>query len=281
MKHIHLNLKRFDILPEFGGVNHLVNPKEWGSFIIENLNDLISSLGKLEQDVNFTVYLPEVHLLGALGAQNEYLSIGCQSIYREDTSIGGNFGAYTTHRTGNSMKQIGVTATIIGHLEERLDKKGVLANAGVSDFSSIDKLLNKELLSAQNAGLNILYCVGETLEQRHEWKTILKKQLDLGLENVELSNVTIAYEPVWAIGPGKIPPTTTEVKEVVQYIKKLYPELSVIYGGGLKLDNVQSLAEITELDGGLIALTRFTEEIGFYPDEYIEIVRLFLKNAKE
>ena len=88
--------------------------------------------------------------------------------------------------------------------------------------------------------------------------------------------VVIAYEPVWAIGPGKTPPGREFIQEVAQVIKGITGGLDVVYGGGLKADNAQMLASIPEIAGGLIALTRFTGEIGFYPDEYIEIIRLYL-----
>ncbi|MGV3079415.1 triose-phosphate isomerase family protein [Streptococcus sp. 32226D021BW] len=279
MNHIHLNLKRFDILKQYGGVNDLSHPDEWGSTIVKAVCDRLDSLKSVYPDVEFTIYFPEAHIITAASAleDEELFRLGCQSVYRADTAIDGNFGAFTSHRTANSMRQLGVRATIIGHLEERLDKKGILSQAGVTDFSSVNCILREEILAAQEAGLKVLYCIGETLEERENWQEVLKNQLQLGLEQVDLENIVIAYEPVWAIGPGKTPPTSSQVEEVVSYIKTLYPTLDVIYGGGLKLDNAGSLAKIPNLDGGLIALTRFTGDIGFYPDEYVAIADLFLK----
>ncbi|MDQ0222607.1 triose-phosphate isomerase [Streptococcus moroccensis] len=282
MIHIHLNLKRFDIQKEFGGVNGIAKPQVWGSKIVGYIERELKKIKEDYEDVEFTVYFPEAHLINAISTQMDIdiLNIGCQSVYREDTSLKGNFGAFTTHRTANSMKQLGVASTIIGHLEERLDKKGVLSKAGIADFSSINSLFHEEIISAQKAGLSVLYCIGETLEERDIWQEVLENQLRIALEGVDLSNVVIAYEPVWAIGPGKTPPTSNQVKEVIDFIKNIYPELDVIYGGGLKMDNASDLAAIDTLDGGLIALTRFTGEIGFYPDEYIQIIKEFLSNKR-
>lgn len=279
LKKIFVNLKRFDIGTAYGGVNRDEDLFNWSRKIVENVIPSLAGL-KAAHDVEFTIYFPEAHLLPALAAldSNPNLAIGCQSVYRQDTAIGGNFGAFTSHRTANSMKQLGITSTIIGHLEERLDKIGLMTGLGVNEPAYIDGLFNKEIEAAQAAGLDVLYCIGETADERSagRWQEVLKQQLEVGLKDRALESVVIAYEPVWAIGVGKQPPTTEEVAEVVTYIKSLVPGVEVIYGGGLKQANAQDLASIEELDGGLIALTRFEGEIGFYPEEFVEISRLFL-----
>lgn len=278
MKHIHLNLKRFDILPELGGVNRLAEPQEWAKVITEAVEPCLDKIKKVVPDVEFTLYFPETHLLPAVAHRKDeaVFTVGCQSVYHADTSVGGNFGAFTGRRTANSMAQIGVGGTIIGHLEERIAKNQVLTAAGVTDRTVDDSIYNHEIKCALAAGLNVLYCIGETLEQRKNWKEVLEMQLRKGLAGIDPEQVIIGYEPVWAIGPGKVPPTAAEVSEVIDFIKSIFPELSVIYGGGLKQDNAKDLSEITSLDGGLIALTRFSGDIGFYPDEYIDIIHRFL-----
>jgi len=122
----------------------------------------------------------------------------------------------------------------------------------------------------------VLYCVGETSEEQPRRFEVLAEQLAVGTEGVDLARLAIAYEPVWAIGPGKTPPDASYITEIARFIKGHLPGIPVVYGGGLKADNAEMLASIDEIDGGLIALTRFTGEIGFYPDEYLEIVRLYL-----
>lgn len=273
-KYIHLNLKRFDVLNRLGGVNHQTKINQWASSIMEQVESELIELKK-KHDVEFVVYLPEAHLLPALAAQSasQPLAVGCQSVFRKDVSPGGNFGAFTSNRPAAAMKQLGVNHTIIGHFEERLDKKELLQQANVTDFSSVNHVLNQEIKAAQNRQMKVLYCIGEAAEEKAQWQTVLKKQIEEGLAGVDESQIVIAYEPIWAIGPGKTPPTFTEIKEVSDYLKRLKPNIPVIYGGGLKLENAQGMAAIDSLDGGLIALTRFSGEIGFYPEEYLAIIK--------
>ena len=276
MKHIYLNLKRFDIPTAFGGVNRIAAPEEWGKYIVENTKKALSGFQK--EETEFIMFMPETHLLGAIGAleASDNLFIGCQSVYREDTSIGGNFGAFTAQRTGNAMKAIGCASTIIGHCEERKDKAGILLEAGVTDTDAINRILNKEIRAAIAAGLNVVYCIGETEDEQETWQEVLRNQLTVGLEGVDLRKISIAYEPVWAIGPGKTPPEKEYIEKIAVFVKAETKGCPVVYGGGLKTDNARMLASIPEIDGGLIALTRFQGEIGFYPDEYIEIIKTYL-----
>lgn len=101
-------------------------------------------------------------------------------------------------------------------------------------------------------------------------------QLEVGLAGVDMSRVVIGYEPVWSIGPGKKPADKEYITMVARYIKELTGGADVVYGGGLKTENASMIASIPEIDGGLIALTRFSGQIGFYPEEYLEITELYL-----
>jgi triosephosphate isomerase len=224
------------------------------------------------------MFFPEAHIIGAAHSlcANSPVKIGCQSVYREDTAVGGNFGAFTTNRTANSAKALGCTGTIIGHCEERKDKLGILNEAGITDTEAVNRILNKEIKCAIKAGLKVLYCIGETTEEQPTWQATLKKQLQIGLEGVDTSNVVIAYEPVWAIGPGKTPPDRSYIQMVGRFVKEETRGLPVVYGGGLKEENAQMLASIPEIDGGLIALTRFSGNIGFYPHEYLDIIKKYM-----
>lgn len=282
MKHIYLNLKRFDIPKEQGGVNGIAPMAQWGSYIVSHTQETLKKYNG--EDVEFVMYFPEAHLIPASSAfcENSPLQLGCQSVYREDTSVGGNFGAFTSNRTANAVKAIGCTSTIIGHCEERKDKAGILAEAGVTDTRAVNRLLNREIKNAIKAGLSVLYCIGESSEEQPQWQEVLKEQLEIGLDGVDVSKVTIAYEPVWAIGPGKTPPDRDYIAMIGAYVKQVTGGSDVVYGGGLKADNAEMLASIPEMDGGLIALTRFQGDIGFYPEEYLEIIRIYLgKNEEE
>ena len=275
-KYLYLNLKRFDILREFGGVNDDTDIKNWSSNIIKKVLEPLKKI-KAKSDAEFVMYLPELHLFNALEAADDTLSVGCQGIFYENVSKGGNFGAFTTHRVAAAMKQIGVKNVIIGHFEERKDKNNLLYMAGKEDKALVNKILNKEIALAIEAGISPLYCIGESLEERQtSWKEVLKLQIEEGLKGMDLTKVKIAYEPLWAIGPGKTPATAKEIKEVVDFIKSIV-DVPVLYGGGLKSDNAASISKIEGVDGGLIALTRFSGEIGFYPEEYLEIIKTYLE----
>lgn len=276
MKYLFLNLKRFDIPKELGGVNSIAPIQDWAGYIVKNTQKALEKYNP--DDVEFVMFFPEAHLIGAVQArtENSPVKVGCQGVFRDDTAVGGNFGAFTTNRTANAVKAIGCGGTIIGHCEERRDKLGIMQEAGVTDTDAVNRLLNKEIKCAIKAGLKVLYCIGETAEEQADWKGTLRKQLEIGLEGVDKSQVVIAYEPVWAIGPGKTPPQADYIQMVAQYVKLVTDGLPVVYGGGLKTDNAPMLASIPEIDGGLIALTRFVGDIGFYPEEYLEIIKTYL-----
>lgn len=139
-----------------------------------------------------------------------------------------------------------------------------------------NRILNQEIRCAVERGLSVLYCIGEKSEEQDAWQDVLGEQLETGLRDVDTKRITIGYEPVWSIGPGKTPANKPYITKIARFVKEKTDSLDVVYGGGLKTDNAEMLASIDEIDGGLIALTRFRGEIGFYPDEYLEIIRLYL-----
>ena len=276
MKHLYLNLKRFDVPVEYGGVNRIAPLKDWGGYIVSHTQEGLKHYDPSQ--VEFVQYFPEAHILGAVGARCEGspVQVGCQGVYRMNTAVGGNFGAFTTNRPASIAKAMGCTSTIIGHCEERNDKAGILAEAGVTYTAAVNRLLNQEIRLAVEQGLTVLYCIGEKSEEQERWQEVLGEQLRVGLDGVDTSKVVIGYEPVWSIGPGKTPAGKDYITMIARFVKEQTGGLDVVYGGGLKVDNAEMLASIDEIDGGLIALTRFQGEIGFYPDEYLEIIKTYL-----
>ena len=276
MKHLYLNLKRFDVPVEYGGVNRIAPLKDWGSYIVAHTQEGLKHYDPSQ--VEFVQYFPEAHILGAVGARCEGspVQVGCQGVYRMNTAVGGNFGAFTTNRPASAARAMGCASTIIGHCEERNDKAGILAEAGVTDTAAVNRLLNQEIRLAVEQGLTVLYCIGEKSEEQEHWQDVLGEQLSVGLDGVDTSKVVIGYEPVWSIGPGKTPAGKDYITMIARFVKERTGGLDVVYGGGLKADNAAMLASIADIDGGLIALTRFSGEIGFYPEEYLEIIRLYL-----
>ena len=276
MKHIFLNLKRFDVPAALGGVNRIAPLNEWGTYIVKNTQEALKKYDPSE--VEFVQYFPEAHLLNAVAArcENSPVQVGCQSVYRMNTAVGGNFGAFTTNRPVSIMKAMDVNYTIIGHCEERNDKMGILAEAGVVDTKAVNRILNQEIKLAVANGMKVLYCIGEKDTELENWDEVLREQLEIGLAGVDKSKVVIGYEPIWSIGPGKTPAGKDYITKIARFVKEVTGGIDVVYGGGLKVDNAEMLASIPEIDGGLIALTRFQGQIGFYPDEYIEIIRTYL-----
>lgn len=160
-------------------------------------------------------------------------------------------GAYTGEISAAMLKEYGVEYVIIGHSERR------------QYFGETDETVNKRTLTALNAGLTPIVCVGETLEERETGKTeaVLHRQLEEGLKGVEdITKLVVAYEPVWAIGTGKTA-TAAQANETIGYIRKTLGELfcekcaakvRIQYGGSMNAGNCKELMAQEEIDGGLI-----------------------------
>lgn len=281
MKYIFVNLKRFDVPAEMGGVNRLSPPDKWAQAIMPEICKGLKRYltdGDSKDRVLFTFFFPEAHIIQAVGAIGDFpVSIGCQSVHWDDITKSGNFGAFTSSRPAAAMNALGCSSVIIGHCEERRVLAAMLAEGGVESetaASAANSLLGKKITAAMARNLAVLYCVGEKAEEQEHWKEVLSAQLQ-ALPSATHGTLVIGYEPVWAIGPGKTPPDRAYIEKVARFIKEK-TNLPIVYGGGLKSDNAEMLKSIPEIDGGLIALTRFSGEIGFYPAEYLEIVDLYL-----
>ncbi len=271
MEHIFLNLKRFDIPSSLGGVNSIAPPAKWAEYIISSVK---GELAAMSADAEFTIFFPEAHIIEAAAAGKEGWLLGCQGVHRFDVAPGGNFGAFTTGRTAKSMAALGCDYTIIGHCEERRDLGEIISEGGGTDLDAVNRILNQEVLRAQEAGLKVLYCIGEKAEETGRWIEVIENQLKVGLEGADLSKVVIGYEPLWAIGPGRPVPTAEDIRKVALFSKSVVP-CRIVYGGGLKEENAPMIASIDEMDGGLIALTSFSGDIGFYPDGYLRIIKSY------
>jgi len=295
MKDIYVNLKRFDVPKALGGLCPLEDPLEWIQGVVRESVEL--GMGA-HPDLQLVYLLPEGLVAAAVqekvafpDAQTRRLQIGCQGVHWEDVKPGGNFGAFTTALPAAAARTLGCDWAIIGHSEERRFKwqnlevfePNINSDAALRDRASraVDALISAEVKNALNANLNVLLCVGESAEQRGSGdfseqkpriEAVLKDQLTASLtglrEMIADRKVVIGYEPIWAIGPGKTPPGGEYISFVSAYIKRVIMDqfgfgLTVVYGGGLKEENAAMIAGIETIGGGLVALTRFTGEIGF------------------
>jgi triosephosphate isomerase len=309
MKRIFVNLKRFDVPKSMGGICQMDNPKLWIEWVVDE--SVKHGIGQLEK-VEVTFLLPESLIIPAVeklasypASQTKSIKIGCQGVYREDVTKGGNFGAFTTNRPAAAAKNLGCGCSIIGHSEERKDKLGIIVRYDPDVIEdkvkrneakkAVDAMINEEVLCALNAGMTVLLCIGESAgergegcfeEQRLRVEAVLGAQLEAGLHGVETkqpqNNVIIGYEPIWAIGPGKIPPGADYISFVADFIRKFTAETfgfgaTVVYGGGLKEENAGMIAGIDSVGGGLVALTKFVGEIGFYPDDLRKIIAKYME----
>ena len=168
-------------------------------------------------------------------------------------------GAHTGEVSVLMLKDIGVKVVILGHSERR------------HVYGESNELINTKVKLALEHGLEVILCVGETLEQREQGTTekIVEEKVTKGLSGISnLSNITIAYEPVWAIGTGKT--ATPEDADAIhgfirELISKIYDKsaadnLIIQYGGSVKPENVKSLMSMENIDGALVGGAALTVE---------------------
>lgn len=211
---------------------------------------LINEMKPLVKDADCDVIIcaPFVDLQAALEAsEGSNIKIGAENCHWAES------GAFTGEVSAVMLKEMGVPYVIIGHSERR------------QYFGETDETVNKRVRAALDAGLKVILCVGEVLEQREQGVTfeVVGMQTKIALQGVseeELKNVIIAYEPVWAIGTGKTA-TADQADEVNGYIRSVIEELYgkkaadafvVQYGGSMNAKNAEELLAKENVDGGLI-----------------------------
>lgn len=159
-------------------------------------------------------------------------------------------GAYTGEVSTSMLKDIGVEDVIIGHSERR------------EKFSESDEIINAKVKKALEDDLSVILCLGESLEVKEEGKEIdfVRDELLKSLDGVEdLENLTIAYEPIWAIGTGKtcsLEDAENMCKEIRNIINEKYGEVSqqirILYGGSVKPSNAGEILSKENIDGVLV-----------------------------
>ena len=211
---------------------------------------LVTELKPLVKGANcdVVVCVPAVDIAAVKeAAKGSNIHVGAQNVHFAAS------GAYTGELSAQMLVESGVEYVIIGHSERR------------QYFGETDATVNQRVLAAVNAGLKVILCVGEKLEDREagytdalvEYQTLIALT---GLDKKQVSQIIIAYEPVWAIGTGKTA-TDEQANETIgviraalarKYGKAVANKVRIQYGGSMKPGNVKGLMAQPEIDGGLI-----------------------------
>ncbi|MSU23455.1 MAG: triose-phosphate isomerase [Opitutus sp.] len=208
---------------------------------------IVEAVGR-QTDVDVVVCPPFTSLESVAKAlEGSTVKLGAQNMHHEAG------GAFTGEISAPMLRGLFATHVILGHSERR------------AYFGETDAAINQKVLAALKNQLRPIFCVGETLAEREAGATlkVVQTQLEAGLQGVnqdQASSVVIAYEPVWAIGTGKVA-TTEQAQEVHAFIRGLLTKLfaapiagkvRILYGGSMKPSNAPELLAQKDIDGGLI-----------------------------
>ncbi|MEO6244861.1 MAG: triose-phosphate isomerase [Opitutaceae bacterium] len=211
------------------------------------VRDIVAAVGK-QSEVEVVVCPPFTALESAAKTlEGSNVKLGAQNMHFEAG------GAFTGEISAPMLRAIFTTHVILGHSERR------------TLFGETDELVNKKVVAALKNQLRPIFCVGETLAEREAGATlkVVQTQVERGLEGVNkegAASVVVAYEPVWAIGTGKVA-TTEQAQEVHAFIRGLLTNLftepvaqkmRILYGGSMKPSNAPELLAQKDIDGGLI-----------------------------
>ncbi|NLF32305.1 MAG: triose-phosphate isomerase [Planctomycetes bacterium] len=209
--------------------------------------DLVGRLGA-EAKVDLAVCPPSVYLTTVRDVlKGSAIALGAQNAWYEDN------GAYTGELSTAMLADVGCAYVIVGHSERR------------HILGETDAMINRKVLKVLAGGLKPILCVGELLEQRKADQTddVVARQVKLGLKGVaptDMARVTIAYEPVWAIGTGEVA-TPQQAQAVHAMIRDLLADLfgktiadatRIQYGGSVKASNAGDLLACKDIDGALV-----------------------------
>ena len=210
-------------------------------------HDWLNEFNETDSDkskVEFRLYAPNVFLSDLVKSQSTH--IGAQNVHPSD------FGAFTGEVSIPQLVSVGVQSVLIGHSERRLY------------FNESDAFLKEKVDACCTHALPFIFCCGESLEIREkgEHLSFIRAQLTaavLHLKNTDLSLMTIAYEPIWAIGTGQTA-SCDQINEMHAFIREVLSEtfgdlganISILYGGSVNSTNAQSIFDCPDVDGGLI-----------------------------
>ena len=210
----------------------------------EFLRDFIPSVKEVV-DVDIVIAPPFTALSAAGEAiRTTNIRLAAQDIFWEEK------GAYTGEVAPAMLLDAGCTHVIVGHSERR------------QYFHEDDTVVNRKARAAQKAGLGVIFCVGESLEERESGRTfdVIRRELEKGLEGIDAGNLVVAYEPIWAIGTGRTP-TPEQANDVARSIRATFGamfgapaaiSMRVLYGGSVKPENAAMFFAEPDIDGALV-----------------------------
>lgn len=222
--------------------------------------ELINTLKPLvvNEDVDVVFCVPAIDIIPAIeAAKGTNIVIGAENMYFEEK------GAFTGEISPEMLTDAGVKYVIIGHSERR------------EYFAETDETVNKKVLKAFEHGITPIICCGETLTQREQGVTIdfIRQQIKIAFLNVTASqaaSAVIAYEPIWAIGTGKVA-TTKQAQEVCKAIRDCIAEIydaetaeaiRIQYGGSVSASSAPELFAQPDIDGGLVGGASLKPDFG-------------------
>ncbi|GMO11008.1 MAG: triose-phosphate isomerase [Rickettsiales bacterium] len=191
------------------------------------------------------ICVPDVYIEYAIAKANEYnkgtnnfkVNIGAENVHEEEK------GAFTGNTSPLFLNEVKCEYTLTGHSERRQFQ------------GETDEVINKKSASALQHNITPVICCGEDLAVRESKKhlEVVGKQVEIATAGLDLDKVIVAYEPVWAIGTGKVP-TTEEIDEVCAHIKAVLKkqDLKVLYGGSVKGSNAKEILTLKNVDGVLV-----------------------------
>ncbi|CAE7020221.1 hypothetical protein PTNB85_09951 [Pyrenophora teres f. teres] len=214
---------------------------------MKSITDIVENLNKAQLDPNTEVVIapPSLYLLPTRQQLRKGIEVAAQNIFDKPN------GAFTGEISVEQLKDSGITWTLIGHSERR------------QILQETDDFVASKTKAAIDGGLGVILCCGESLEQREAGETVnvVTKQLKAVAHKVkDWSKIVVAYEPIWAIGTGKVA-TTEQAQEVHAALREwLKKEISaeaaektrILYGGSVSEKNCKELAKQADIDGFLV-----------------------------
>ncbi|MDD3360472.1 MAG: triose-phosphate isomerase [Hespellia sp.] len=221
--------------------------------LINELKPLVAN-----DDVDVVFCVPAIDIIPAMeAAEGSNICIGAENMYFEES------GAYTGEISPAMLTDVGVKYVVLGHSERR------------EYFAETSETVNKKMLKAYEHGITPIMCCGETLEQREQGVTMdfIRQQVKVGFLGItadQAKTAVIAYEPIWAIGTGKVA-TTEQAQEVCAGIRACIAEIyddataeaiRIQYGGSVSAGSAPELFAQADIDGGLVGGAALKPDFG-------------------